>query len=552
MFRRACFAIAIVSLVSCHDGDDKGSVKDAEDADADGLSDTIFVPPDSSETDGTTNVETDGTVETDGDTVDSDVEDPCSGLGEFGCSCVGNADCLNELCIEGPDGNFCTESCIVECPDGYACLNTSLGGGDPISICVPQHTRLCRPCSVQADCQSPLDPSPAACVGSDDASEGSFCATSCAVVPCPDGYTCDDVQVGEGTAKLCRPVDDTCDCRPAWSALGFETSCEITNEVGTCGGSRTCGDAGLTTCSAKTPATCGITNTFGTCPGIIDCEADGCLGTAPAEEVCNTLDDDCDGETDETGECCTRPEDCSAEYNVAATCEDATTCQGTRRDARCVNALCVSSEPIPDDSACLPTTQAVDCTPALPRFCTGALDQTAPSCDGGCASDAECIEGYHCDGTCVPDVTPGGGCDEDSDCGEGVCADGVCCNEACEGSCRACDVEGSAGTCSNVPAAADLDGECGGVACTGYYFGYEDKTCFLRAPVSAETAACDGEGACQTAEDVCGELRPRVTSPRAATRRVRCRARARARARRRVRATTSRAARRRVASARAR
>ena len=59
---------------------------DSADADADSLSDTIFVPPDSSETDGTTNVETDGTTETDGTSTETDVEDPCSGLGEFGCS----------------------------------------------------------------------------------------------------------------------------------------------------------------------------------------------------------------------------------------------------------------------------------------------------------------------------------------------------------------------------------------------------------------------------------------------------------------------------------
>ena len=84
-----------------------------------------------------------------------------------------------------------------------------------------------------------------------------------------------------------------------------------------------------------------------------------------------------------------------------------------------------------------------------------------------------------------------------------MCADGVCCDEACEGTCRACDLPGSAGTCRDVAASQDPDDECDGVACTGYYFGFVDKTCYLRAPVDDAGATCDGDGACEDVATLC-------------------------------------------------
>jgi hypothetical protein len=479
----------------------------------------------------------------------------CETPGGFGCTCTSNADCLDELCVEGRDGNLCTRTCVTECPADFDCLTTSLGGSDPISVCVPRHARLCRPCVANTDCQSPLEQAPSLCIPGAAPEDGSFCATSCAQAPCPSGYRCDNVVAGETSAMLCVPEAGECQCRESWQPLGLVTTCAVTNSAGTCSGTRTCGPNGLTACSAQTPLdevcnlededcdgltddiaeiSCENSNEFGTCAGVSRCNDAGdqeCSAHIPTPEYCNDFDDDCDGATDESwtdclpagcneadglyietgepactsgdcvyasprpcglytcdgggdagdtcasrctddstcvteahcdeltescvldapdgvacgdasdcasghcqngyccasGDCCRQPDDCPAGFRQAPTCGVTADCQGTRRDARCIDAMCGTSAPIEDDSACSASTLARDCAPNVPTFCTGAATQSAPLCESGCDADADCLDGYHCDGRCVPNVTDGGQCDEDTDCAGGHCQNGFCC-----------------------------------------------------------------------------------------------------------------------------
>lgn len=125
-------------------------------------------------------------------------------------------------------------------------------------------------------------------------------------------------------------------------------------------------------------------------------------------------------------------------------------------------------------------------------------------------TDKRCPVGFHCatDGTCWkngqdPGTTPpdlgdsGGGnltagspCSRNGQCMSGFCApEGVCCNRACTGSCEACNLPGSAGTCSNVPAGgmpAGSHASCGPDA---------QSTCM-------RDGTCDGNGGCHLWSDV--------------------------------------------------
>lgn len=94
-------------------------------------------------------------------------------------------------------------------------------------------------------------------------------------------------------------------------------------------------------------------------------------------------------------------------------------------------------------------------------------------------------------------------CVADGECASDHCVDGVCCDDGCTGTCRACDLAGSVGTCTNVPAGFDPDDECGAIACDGFFSSFVGRTCFDRADVPDTAASCDGAGACQTATAVC-------------------------------------------------
>jgi hypothetical protein len=91
--------------------------------------------------------------------------------------------------------------------------------------------------------------------------------------------------------------------------------------------------------------------------------------------------------------------------------------------------------------------RVVGCAP----YVCGAI-----ACLTNCATDAECIEGAHCDdGACLPDEGLGRPCDEDSDCTSGFCVDGVCCNQRCDDRCSVCSAE-TGGFCSPKPCSDGL------------------------------------------------------------------------------------------------
>jgi hypothetical protein len=64
----------------------------------------------------------------------------------------------------------------------------------------------------------------------------------------------------------------------------------------------------------------------------------------------------------------------------------------------------------------------------------------------------------------------GDACSGATACNSNFCADGVCCNNGCAGTCESCNLAGTVGTCTGVPAATDPFNECsggGGNNCNG-------------------------------------------------------------------------------------
>ncbi|MCK4521744.1 MAG: hypothetical protein KAU20_04155, partial [Nanoarchaeota archaeon] len=63
-------------------------------------------------------------------------------------------------------------------------------------------------------------------------------------------------------------------------------------------------------------------------------------------------------------------------------------------------------------------------------------------------------------------------CSNNSVCASGFCTDGYCCDSACDSLCQVCDLEGSLGSCTNIPVGTDPYDECTAENCfTGYCSG---------------------------------------------------------------------------------
>ena len=203
--------------------------------------------------------------------------------------------------------------------------------------------------------------------------------------------------VGGGAIKQCVLSAGTCECRPAWANQNLTTQCDISNEFGTCVGSKTCGVDGLTACTGQTPAAevcdgvdqdcddlvdnieaadCERVNAFGTCIGQTRCELGEqvCEGPDAIAEVCNGMDDDCDGTLDE--DTCDDGLSCTTDV-----CEGGETCSNTIDGGFCVI-----------DGACVAENTP---NPSFPcQLCVPAVSTT--NWTGGDGTGGECYIAGQC------------------------------------------------------------------------------------------------------------------------------------------------------------
>ncbi len=364
------------------------------------------VPPDAADKDARTPVDMLGDSTSDlrfdwgqDDAVEAQAPGCESGSGCFGDPCTENAECESGFCIEHMGGGTCTIACQEECPPGYACKQSG-EGPDLVFLCVSNFANLCKPCADNGDCTS---------LGADDVcvsygEEGSFCGGNCkAHADCPWGFSCvDAVTVSGLETKQCVADTGLCPCTPKSVRMGLLTPCARTNEWGTCPGKRTCLEGGLSQCDA----------------------------VEPAEEGCNGLDDDCDGEVDEPAlvdgkyvDLCFDGNDCTEDL-----CKGTDGCEHVALDGtECKDGdLCTVADQC-QAGACL----------GSPVKCNDSNPCTDDSCDGagGCIyapNSLDCDDGDPCtvadqckQGSCVG-FAVACDCQQDSDCGQ--LEDGDSCN----------------------------------------------------------------------------------------------------------------------------
>jgi hypothetical protein len=248
------------------------------------------------------------------DVADWDLGDVPSG--STGQECETSADCDGLPCVDEGYGFVCSAPCVEECPLNYDCRAVGTERDGIINVCIGPFLPHCRPCHDSTDCAR--FPGDDATFCHDDGGKlDSYCTSSCDdLKSCPDGFHCKE--------DVCVAVKEACYCADDATNLGHSTACSLPG-ASACIGERVCTAEGLSECDAPLPKNeicngiddncngqvdeeieppaCKSTNDNGSCSGFEQCIQGEPVCDAPTAQVemCDGIDNDCDGEIDEDG-----------------------------------------------------------------------------------------------------------------------------------------------------------------------------------------------------------------------------------------------------------
>ena len=474
----------------------------------------------------------------------------CDGAGK--CKLGATTVCAPFSCNSGSSACFDKCSSDAECVAGRKCVDGSCGKKMNGAVC-----------AVGDECASTFcaDVVNGKGVCCNAACDGA--CRSCSLVASMG--TCSPVAAGLGHPKCIKEATSTCGSTGVCDGFGgcsqypsstpcgaaMCTTATMVNTARTCDGLGTCESAATQDCGSyrcvnggcnsrcTTNADCadGIACVNGSCGPRVDgqpctmnsqCQNAHCVtDTAGGAGICcNT---DCVGACRSCGLANSRGRCTLVTAGAAdprATCTDMTaaTC-GT--DGRCDGAgacrrypagtVCAGEACANDvytgPSSCNASGQCIkpNAAACFPYHCN------ANRCFTACTTSAQCITPNICGmngmiSSCG--LKPlGATCSAANECSSNFCAQGVCCNNACNTACRACNLAGTVGSCSNINSGADpqgrcpaqaastcgTTGQCAGGACARHASG---TVCLGAACPTASTrrppSTCNGTGTCVT------------------------------------------------------
>ena len=355
--------------------------------------------------------------------------------------CDDNAD----LCLRIGRRHYCAEDCSDDgvCPDGYECVDVD-GGGDAGVVarqCVPANGEGCQPCRDEDDdgygdgedclgfdCNDG-DPNiyegaPELCDGRDN-NCNSEVDEAALLTGAPEALECLDQGVCRGTRVACLSGEWRCDYPDSFE-FGAEESCDgLDND---CDGAPD-DDIDLSS-DPRNCAFCGNACLFQNASGLCvdsscelgDCDEGwhnvdgndgngceyGCNATQDGNEVCDEVDNDCDGTTDEGFDVLADVDHCGACNRL---------CEVANAEPACVEGACavgdclagwvdLDGDPLTGcELACEPTNGGIEACDGDDNDCDGRVDEGfdlqvsldhCGACDRACAFDhgsAACREG---------------------------------------------------------------------------------------------------------------------------------------------------------------